>query len=116
MSDACDSTEPVKHENKMERGLTVYRDSHRAVARYTLILVDNFTAKAPFKIIEKSLSYVVADNECNRLNAARIKTGFGSPIYAVQLENPEEACLAVKVAAEKYWAGRRAETNLPLAA
>lgn len=116
MSDSCDITRPVTHESEMDRGLTVYRDSHRAVARYTLILKENFTANAPFKTIKKGLDYVSADNECESLNAARAETGFGAPVYAIERENSEAARLAVSVAAERYWAARRAESKLPLAA
>lgn len=116
MSDSCDFTKPAAHGNEMDRGLAAYRDSHRAVARYTLILKDNFTAKAPFKVIKEGLSFIVADNECKRLNAARPETGFGVSVYSITLENPEEARLAVKMAADKYWAGLRPGVYQPLAA
>lgn len=115
MSDSCDFTAPVKLEKEIDIGLAAYRDSHRAVARYTLILKDNFTANAQFKVIKNGLSYVIADSECDRLNAARTKGGFGAPVYAIKLENSEEACRVVKVAADAYWANRRSE-KLPLAA
>ena len=103
MSDSCDFTAPIKHENEMDRGLSVYRDSHRAVARYTLILKENFREKSPFQVIKDSMDYLSANSECERLNAARNETGFGSPVYAIKIENSEEARNAVRIAANNYW-------------
>lgn len=108
MGDSCDFTAPLKHESEMDRGLAVYRDSHRAVARYTLVLKENFREKAKFEVIEQGLDYLSADRECKSRNAARLETGFHVPVYAILLENQEEAQQAVRVAAEKYWSERRA--------
>lgn len=108
MSDACGSTAGT-HESETERGLSVYRDSHRSVARYMLILKENFTSNAAFKVVQKCLPYLTADSECNRLNAGRTRTGFGAPVYSITLENPEEALRAVSIAADGYWSQRHSE-------
>lgn len=107
MSDSCDFTKPVAHESEMDRGLSVYRDSHRAVARYTLVLCENFRQKANYMVVDQNMDYVSVDEKCRRLNAARPETGFHVPVFAILLENPAEAHHAVSVAAEAYWATQR---------
>jgi len=95
----CGTSTPAKHESEMDRGLAVYRDSHRAVARYSVILKETVFEKAPFKVIQTDLDYETAIAEEDRLNKTLAFRGFTSPVYSVKLQNPEEAKAAVAVAA-----------------
>lgn len=81
--------------------LELYTNSHRAVARYSIFLKEHVGEKAPRKLIRSELHYEEAITECDRLSKTLLRTGFGSPCYAVILENSDEARRAVRVAVEE---------------
>lgn len=103
---SCDNTKPDKGLNEIDRYLAAYRDSHRAVARYSLILKEHTGADAPFKVIETGLTWDVACQEQARRNEELLDRFFNKPVYSLKLENAEEAKTAVQKAASQYWENR----------
>lgn len=82
--------------------LELYTNSHRAVARYSIFLKEYFGKNAPRKLIQAGLHYDAAISECDRLSETLTRRGFGSPCYAVILDNPDEARRAVRVSVEEW--------------
>ena len=82
--------------------LELYTNSHRAVARYSVFLKEHFGEKAPCKLIQPGLHCDAAISECDRLNKTLTRRGFGSPCYAVILENSDEARRAVRVSVGEW--------------
>ena len=81
--------------------LAMYRTSHEAVARYSVVLWPGVSA--PTQVIEQGLSYDKAIEISDRLNAGRENKRFSGPLYGIRLENPEEALEAVRKTSRAFW-------------
>lgn len=88
--------------SQIVEALAMYRQAHEGVARYTIGLSE-FAPVKRWTPVREGLEWSEARLLCDQLNAARPEKYFGSPIYALQLENPNEAFASVRVASAAYW-------------
>lgn len=100
----CDLTKIPKDDDRADPVLTMYRESHAAVARYT-VEKDEITygGKSVASPVESGLTWDAARTLRDRLNAERPEKRFGSPVYIIQLENSDEARAAMRKASAAYW-------------
>lgn len=96
---------------EIDECLAMYRDSHQAVARYSLLFKADISKDTPREVVATGLSWGDATKERDERTAALPDRRFAGPMYSLELENPEEAREAVRRAAEEYWARRRAAAN-----
>jgi hypothetical protein len=82
----------------------MYRSSHAAVARYS-ILLGEFSPQGGHKKtkVDSGLSYVDAKNLRDELTTQSGPSRFGGKVYYLQLENSDEARAAVSVASQAFW-------------
>lgn len=90
--------------SETDQALKMYRESHQAVARYTVYLSTGFGSSR--KVIGTGLPWLEAKAQADELNEQREARRFGDPIYGLQLENPGEALANVRRVASGYWASR----------
>lgn len=89
--------------------LRMYRESHEAVARYTLKLAD--WVRKTETPVESGLTWKAATDLRDRLEREQKERlggsfHFGDPVYVIQLENEAEALAAMRAASAEFWRRR----------
>lgn len=84
----------------IDETLKMYRESHRAVAKYSIQLHDGRTHEKT--ILETGLNWEVVNKKCDQLTAIG-GGGWGKDFYMPLLENQPECIAASNLASDKYW-------------